>query len=135
MEEIRIEKKIEELPPARLHYPFIDRIEELESQSVKREYKEIEETSAVNLKLQKIPLSTVKRIKLIKPSSIPQSFYTPVSQVARNNANLLQRNWQEKKKQIRNPNQLIQTLTTMGRKELNQSSSAHGLRETGEVRV
>lgn len=125
----------EELPPARLHYPYMNRIEELESCSVKRDYKEMEETSAVNLKLQKIPLSTVKRIKLVKPSIVPQSFYTPVSQVARGNVNLLRQNWQEKKKQIRNPNQLVQILTTMGRKELNQQPSVHGPREAGEVRI
>lgn len=119
--------------PARRHYPFMTQIVELESVSEKRERDDDDEEEAdnapvVNLKLQKLPLSSLKRRKRMEPSTVPAAFYTPASQLARNNVSLLQHSLKEKKKQLRDPSSLVTLLTNTGgpRKDMNQQTQRQG---------
>lgn len=134
-ESIPVAVKEEVCLPTRRHYPFMTQIVELESVSEKRErdneyeYEEEEEIdSVVNLKLQKLPLSSLKRRKRMEPSTVPVAFYTPASQLARNNVSLLQHNLKEKKKQLRDPSSLVALLTNAGgpRKDMSQQTPRQG---------
>lgn len=111
-------EKVEESPlaPSIRQYPFIPFVIELSSQSVKRPSMEEFEES-INLKQQKIPRSSMERMKRLIPSTPPHAFYVSVSQHTRSNNRLLQKYLSAKKKQMRNPKLFVPPLSSISRKD------------------
>lgn len=117
-------------------YSSISHVVELESTSLKREREApAPETTVIDLKLQKQPISSLKRSKRIEPSTLPKAFYTPASHLSRNNVRFLQHCLNVKKQQLRNPQGLIQSITnpTARRDAGPAQSNMHQGRDVQEV--
>ena len=109
-------------------YPFTALVMELESRSVKRGAAKAELEESVNLKQQKIPRSSLERVRRSKPSIEPYPYCPTDSQHTCNNNRFLQRCLKNQNEQLRNPGFFVSQMSALQRKE-----GMSGGREMGEV--
>ena len=109
-------------------YPFTPLVMELASKSVKRPAEKAALEESVNLKQQKIPRSSLERIRRSKPSIEPYPYCPTDSQHTCNNNRFLQRCLKQQNEQLRNPGFFVSQMSALQRKE-----GMSGGREMGEV--
>ena len=108
-------------------FPFLVLVEELASRSAKRDAAAAQLEEAVNLKQQKIPRSSLERVRRAQPAIEPYPYCPTDSQHTCNNNRFLQRCLKMQNEQLRNPLFLSQ-MSALQRKD-----GIAGAREMGEV--